>query len=70
MSLIAIFSRGSRLCERTRDRGLGRHSQKDCIVTIHVNYHPDKYERMLAVVKFYVKGEKAALDGFPEGSER
>jgi hypothetical protein len=39
-------------------------------VTIHVNYHPDKYERMLAVERYYVKGEKGALDGFPEGSER
>ena len=38
-------------------------------VTIHVNYHPDKYERMLAIVEYYVNGDKDALSRFPDGSE-
>jgi len=38
-------------------------------VMVHVNYHPDKLERMLAVVKRYVDGDKNALDRFPDGSE-
>jgi arabinosyltransferase len=38
-------------------------------VMVHVNYHPDKFERMKAVVKRYVDGEKAALDPFPDGSQ-
>ncbi|EFJ23507.1 RRA1, glycosyltransferase CAZy family GT77-like protein [Selaginella moellendorffii] len=38
-------------------------------VTIHVNYHPDKYNRMLAIVDYYVKGKKDALAKFPVGSE-
>lgn len=38
-------------------------------VTIHVNYHPDKYERMLAIVDHYVKGKTNALTRFPDGSE-
>lgn len=38
-------------------------------VTIHVNYHPDKYERMIAIVDYYVKGNMDALKRFPDGSE-
>ncbi|KAM7280150.1 hypothetical protein ACFE04_007284 [Oxalis oulophora] len=38
-------------------------------VIVHVNYHPDKYPRMLAVVEFYVNGKQNALDPFPDGSE-
>lgn len=37
-------------------------------VTVHVNYHPDKHPRMLAVVRRYVDGEVHALDSFPDGS--
>jgi hypothetical protein len=36
---------------------------------IHVNYHPNKFERMLAIVDHYVKGDKEALMEFPDGSE-
>lgn len=38
-------------------------------VMIHMNYHPDKYERMLAAVKYYVDGDDQALASFPGGSE-
>lgn len=38
-------------------------------VTIHVNYHPDKFQRMLAIVEYYVHGNKQALNPFPDGSE-
>ncbi|KAL2635396.1 hypothetical protein R1flu_006875 [Riccia fluitans] len=38
-------------------------------VTIHVNYHPDKLDRMLGIVEYYIKGIKNALDKFPDGSE-
>jgi len=36
---------------------------------IHVNYHPDKHERMLGVVRYFLGGDREALDGFPDGSE-
>lgn len=39
-------------------------------VSVHVNYHPDKFERMKAVVKRYVEGDMHALDSYPDGSER
>ncbi|KAL4430612.1 hypothetical protein ABPG77_005852 [Micractinium sp. CCAP 211/92] len=38
-------------------------------VSVHVNYHPDKFERMKAVVKRYVDGDMHALDKFPDGSQ-
>jgi hypothetical protein len=38
-------------------------------VTIHVNYHPDKYDRMVALIDYFVNGETDALDRFPDGSE-
>jgi len=38
-------------------------------VMVHVNYHPDKFERMLAVEKRYVEGKMDALDTFPDGSQ-
>lgn len=37
-------------------------------VTIHVNYHPDKHARMLAVVQRYVDDNMQALNAFPDGS--
>jgi hypothetical protein len=36
---------------------------------VHVNYHPDKFERMKGVWAYYVEGKKSALDEFPDGSE-
>lgn len=38
-------------------------------VVVHVNYHPDKLDRMKAIVRFYVHGKKDALDSFPDGSK-
>lgn len=38
-------------------------------VVVHVNYHPDKFTRMKAVVEFYVNGSKDALKPFPDGSD-
>ena len=38
-------------------------------VTVHVNYHPDKHPRMLAIVEYYVNGKQDALQPFPDGSE-
>ncbi|WMV27583.1 hypothetical protein MTR67_020968 [Solanum verrucosum] len=37
-------------------------------VIVHVNYHPDKFPRMKAVVEYYVNGKQDALDAFPDGS--
>ncbi|XP_062190359.1 arabinosyltransferase RRA3-like [Phragmites australis] len=37
-------------------------------VIVHLNYHPDKTERMKAVIEFYVNGKQNALDRFPDGS--
>ena len=38
-------------------------------VMIHVNYHPDKHERMIAIVQGYINGKQDALQPFPDGSE-
>ncbi|EEE67496.1 hypothetical protein OsJ_24927 [Oryza sativa Japonica Group] len=38
-------------------------------VIVHLNYHPDKSERMKAVIEFYVNGKQNALEHFPDGSE-
>lgn len=38
-------------------------------VALHVNYHPDKYDRMLALIDYFVNGKKDALKRFPDGSE-
>lgn len=38
-------------------------------VLVHINYHPDKLERMKAVFAYYLKGNVHALEGFPGGSE-
>ncbi|KAK7321744.1 hypothetical protein VNO77_32647 [Canavalia gladiata] len=38
-------------------------------VIVHVNYHPDKFARMKAIVDFYVNGKQDALDRFPDGSD-
>lgn len=38
-------------------------------VMVHVNYHPDKFERMKAVWANYIEGDDNALERFPDGSE-
>jgi arabinosyltransferase len=38
-------------------------------VIVHLNYHPDKPDRMRAVIEFYVNRKQNALDHFPDGSE-
>ncbi|KAE8660998.1 G-box-binding factor 1-like [Hibiscus syriacus] len=38
-------------------------------VIVHLNYHPNKLERMKAVVEFYANGNQDALKAFPDGSE-
>ena len=38
-------------------------------VMVHVNYHPDKFERMKAVWAKYIEGDDRALQPFPDGSE-
>jgi hypothetical protein len=38
-------------------------------VTIHVNYHPNKLERMQAIVRRYIENKMDALDSFPDGSQ-
>jgi len=50
-------------------RNRPRAQQPPMPVTVHINYHPDKHERMLAVVKYYVDGDGDALKSFPGGSE-
>lgn len=38
-------------------------------VALHVNYHPDKFDRMLALINYFIHGKKDALKRFPDGSE-
>ncbi|CAI5506065.1 unnamed protein product [Closterium sp. Naga37s-1] len=37
-------------------------------VSVHVNYHPEKEARLVALIDYYANGNKAALDPFPDGS--
>ncbi|GIL58590.1 hypothetical protein Vafri_13473 [Volvox africanus] len=37
-------------------------------VMVHVNYHPDKFQRMQSVWARYVEGDRTALDKYPVGS--
>lgn len=39
-------------------------------VMVHINYHPDKHERMKAVFKYYLHNDKTDLMAFPGGSEK
>lgn len=45
------------------------HLRKLKPVIVHSNYHPDKSDRMKAVIEFYVNGKQNALEHFPDGSE-
>ncbi|CAD6223305.1 unnamed protein product [Miscanthus lutarioriparius] len=45
------------------------HLRKLKPVIVHLNYHPDKYDRMKAVIEFYVNGKQNALERFTDGSE-
>eukprot|EP00887_Chlorella_sp_A99_P004607 scaffold4.g4607.t1 len=44
-------------------------SQQPRPVMVHMNYHPNKGERMAAAIKYYLEGDEHALDPFPGGSE-
>eukprot|EP00246_Nothoceros_aenigmaticus_P017153 TRINITY_DN817_c0_g1_i1.p1 TRINITY_DN817_c0_g1~~TRINITY_DN817_c0_g1_i1.p1 ORF type:complete len:427 (+),score=85.07 TRINITY_DN817_c0_g1_i1:161-1441(+) len=60
-----LFLNSKVLFRDFRDRPL-EHNWRP--VTIHVNYHPDKFDRMLAIVDYYVNGNSNALAKFPVGS--
>ena len=45
-----------------KDQAMHQHKP----VTLHVNFHPDKHPRMLAIVQRYVHGDLKALDGFSD----
>jgi len=36
-------------------------------VSIHINYHPEKEQRMRSVVAYYFEGQRDALDGWNGG---
>eukprot|EP00898_Chlorokybus_atmophyticus_P001142 jgi/Chlat1/2028/Chrsp159S02324 len=46
-----------------------RYREHPTPVMVHMNYHPDKHERMKGAWKRYVEGDSHALDKFPGGSE-
>lgn len=48
------------------DRGSRLETAKPSMV--HVNYHPDKWERMKAIIKWRREGDTSALKAFPDGS--
>ncbi|KAG2497437.1 hypothetical protein HYH03_004592 [Edaphochlamys debaryana] len=60
------FMNSKRLFKDIRHRPKGQ--QPPLPVMVHINYHPDKHERMKAVVEWY-GGNEHALDAFPGGSE-
>ncbi|GFH15326.1 glycosyltransferase, partial [Haematococcus lacustris] len=62
------FMNSKRLFKDIRHRP--KSSQPPKPVTVHVNYHPDKHERMKAIFKYYNEGDEHALEPFPGGSEQ
>ena len=44
-------------------------SREPLPVMVHMNFHPDKTERMEAAIRYYLKGDQDALKRFPGGSE-
>lgn len=61
------FMNSKFLFKDVRQRAPG--ARPDMPVIVHVNYHPDKHERMKGVIKFYLDKDEAALAAFPGGSE-
>ncbi|GAX77314.1 hypothetical protein CEUSTIGMA_g4760.t1 [Chlamydomonas eustigma] len=61
------FMNSKRLFKDIRKRPKAQRPPKP--IMVHVNYHPDKHERMRAVFKYYKDGDEHALDSFPGGSE-
>ncbi|KAG2497438.1 hypothetical protein HYH03_004593 [Edaphochlamys debaryana] len=61
------FMNSKRLFKDIRHRPKGQ--QPPLPVMVHINYHPDKHDRMKAVVKYFLEGDEHALDRFPGGSE-
>ncbi|KAG2430086.1 hypothetical protein HXX76_010185 [Chlamydomonas incerta] len=62
------FMNSKRLFKDIRHRP--KSQQPPLPVMVHINYHPDKHERMKAVIKWYIGGDEHALDAFPGGSEK
>jgi hypothetical protein len=38
-------------------------------VMVHINYHPDKAERMKSIIEYFDTGKKEAIMKWPGGSE-
>ncbi|KXZ46748.1 hypothetical protein GPECTOR_41g713 [Gonium pectorale] len=62
------FMNSKRLFKDIRHRPKGQ--QPPLPVMVHINYHPDKHERMKAVIDWYTNKNEHALDPFPGGSEK
>ena len=50
-------------------RHLPRSKQPEPVL-VHVNYHPNKQERMRALILYYFEHDENALKSFPDGSEK
>ncbi|GIL62084.1 hypothetical protein Vafri_16376 [Volvox africanus] len=61
------FMNSKRLFKDIRHRS--KDQQPPLPVMVHINYHPDKHERLKAVIQYYIGGNEHALDSFPGGSE-
>ncbi|KAK9858806.1 hypothetical protein WJX84_008354 [Apatococcus fuscideae] len=44
-------------------------AQQKMPVMVHINYHPDKEQRLRAVIDYFLHDDKGALAKFPGGSE-
>mmetsp|Transcript_39767 Transcript_39767/g.88392 ORF Transcript_39767/g.88392 Transcript_39767/m.88392 type:complete len:376 (-) Transcript_39767:607-1734(-) len=64
---IDLFMNSKRLFKDIRKRA--KALRPSLPVMVHINYHPDKHERMKAVFKYYLEDDEHALDRFPGGSE-
>lgn len=44
-------------------------TQRHQPVMVHINYHPNKEERMMGIIEYFASGKDDAIMRFPGGSE-
>ena len=66
---IDTFMNSKRLFVHLRKSWSGQSRAKEKAAMIHVNYHPDKWERMKSIIDIWQNGESwSTLDKYPDGS--
>ena len=67
MEIDVFMNSKAALCRVSRDKKRMRNLKP---AMVHVNYHPDKWERMKAIWAYFVDGRRRRLMRFPTGRAR